>query len=109
MAESRPKEEERKGNGSDSESEESEEKNGEKKICYLLCLISEKELSFVDRVFLYSFLTENGEFVQFYDPNADDCDEEWIRKRQKGAGTILSCCGCFTTICLDAQPLSIIL
>lgn len=40
-----------------------------------------------------------------YDPDADDEDERWVQEQRKGHLTdaILSCPGCFTTLCIDCQ------
>eukprot|EP00877_Chromochloris_zofingiensis_P005083 jgi/Chrzof1/14576/Cz09g08040.t1 len=40
-----------------------------------------------------------------YDPDADDKDEQWVQATRQGrqSDAILSCPGCFTTICLDCQ------
>lgn len=40
-----------------------------------------------------------------YDPQADDEDEKWVQKQRQGHATdaILSCPGCFTTLCIDCQ------
>lgn len=40
-----------------------------------------------------------------YDPDADDEDEKWAQEQRQGHVTdaILSCPGCFTTLCIDCQ------
>ncbi|KAL4422228.1 hypothetical protein ABPG77_009703 [Micractinium sp. CCAP 211/92] len=42
---------------------------------------------------------------EFYDPEADDKDEAWIRKMRRShrSDAILSCPLCFTTLCIDCQ------
>lgn len=42
---------------------------------------------------------------EFYDPDLDDKDEVWVRKKTKGriSDAVLSCPGCFTTLCLECQ------
>lgn len=42
---------------------------------------------------------------EFYDPEADDKDEKWVKKLRKGRNSdaILSCPLCFTTVCVDCQ------
>lgn len=42
---------------------------------------------------------------EFYDDAADEKDEQWIAKARKGrkSDAILSCPGCFTTVCIDCQ------
>ncbi|KAK8698687.1 hypothetical protein V6N13_114796 [Hibiscus sabdariffa] len=42
---------------------------------------------------------------EFYDPNLDDKDEIWVQKKRKGriSDAVLSCPGCFTTLCLECQ------
>jgi hypothetical protein len=41
----------------------------------------------------------------FYDPDADDADEAWMAKARlsKASDAILSCPGCFTTVCVECQ------
>ena len=40
-----------------------------------------------------------------YDPELDDKDAAWVAKQRSGhaSDAILSCPGCFTTLCLDCQ------
>lgn len=40
-----------------------------------------------------------------YDPEADDKDAAWVAKERSGRASdaILSCPGCFTTLCLECQ------
>ncbi|KAI6675006.1 hypothetical protein NL676_002912 [Syzygium grande] len=40
---------------------------------------------------------------EFYDPDLDDKDELWIKKKRNGRATdaVLSCPACFTTLCLE--------
>ncbi|KAI4373138.1 hypothetical protein MLD38_011297 [Melastoma candidum] len=42
---------------------------------------------------------------EFYDPDLDCKDERWIDKKRRGRTTdaVLSCPGCFTTLCLECQ------
>ncbi|KAI4370749.1 hypothetical protein MLD38_019063 [Melastoma candidum] len=42
---------------------------------------------------------------EFYDPDLDCKDELWIDKKRQGRTTdaVLSCPGCFTTLCLECQ------
>ena len=42
---------------------------------------------------------------EFYDPEADTRDEEWVGKMRRGrkSDAILSCPLCFTTLCVDCQ------
>jgi hypothetical protein len=42
---------------------------------------------------------------EFYDPEADDKDEKWVKKLRKGQNSdaILTCPLCFTTVCVDCQ------
>ncbi|CAI9096978.1 OLC1v1033257C1 [Oldenlandia corymbosa var. corymbosa] len=42
---------------------------------------------------------------EFYDPELDDKDELWVKKRRKGPNSdaVLTCPACFTTLCLDCQ------
>ncbi|KAL4443467.1 hypothetical protein ABPG75_011204 [Micractinium tetrahymenae] len=42
---------------------------------------------------------------EFYDPEADDKDEAWVRKMRRShhSDAILSCPLCFTTLCIDCQ------
>jgi hypothetical protein len=40
-----------------------------------------------------------------YDPEADDKDDAWMHRQRQGRETdaLLSCPGCFTTVCIDCQ------
>ncbi|ESW14759.1 hypothetical protein PHAVU_007G015100 [Phaseolus vulgaris] len=42
---------------------------------------------------------------EFYDPNLDDKNEQWIHKKRQGlvSDAVLSCPACFTTLCLECQ------
>ncbi|XP_034698390.1 E2F-associated phosphoprotein-like isoform X2 [Vitis riparia] len=43
---------------------------------------------------------------EFYDSDLDEKDELWVQKKRKGRTTsdaVLSCPGCFTTLCLECQ------
>ncbi|XVF44568.1 hypothetical protein PTKIN_Ptkin02bG0135400 [Pterospermum kingtungense] len=42
---------------------------------------------------------------EFYDPELDDKDEVWVQNKRKGriSDAVLSCPGCFTTLCLECQ------
>ncbi|GLT30929.1 hypothetical protein SLA2020_057020 [Shorea laevis] len=42
---------------------------------------------------------------EFYDPELDDKDEEWVQNKRKGriSDAVLSCPACFTTLCLECQ------
>ncbi|PRW56817.1 E2F-associated phospho [Chlorella sorokiniana] len=42
---------------------------------------------------------------EFYDPEADDKDEEWVQRMRRAhrSDAILSCPLCFTTLCIDCQ------
>ncbi|KAL5703474.1 hypothetical protein ACHQM5_028563 [Ranunculus cassubicifolius] len=42
---------------------------------------------------------------EFYDPDLDSKDEEWVQNRRKASTTdaVLSCPACFTTLCLECQ------
>ncbi|GFR39703.1 hypothetical protein Agub_g182, partial [Astrephomene gubernaculifera] len=41
----------------------------------------------------------------FYDEAADDADEAWANRQRGGrvSDAVLSCPGCFTTLCIDCQ------
>ncbi|CAJ1977661.1 unnamed protein product [Sphenostylis stenocarpa] len=42
---------------------------------------------------------------EFYDPDLDDKNEQWIDRKRQGrvSDAVLSCPGCFTTLCLECQ------
>ncbi|XP_047179703.1 E2F-associated phosphoprotein [Vigna umbellata] len=42
---------------------------------------------------------------EFYDPDLDDKNEQWIHKKRQGrvSDAVLSCPACFTTLCLECQ------
>lgn len=48
---------------------------------------------------------QEAEPPEFYDEAADERDEQWLAKARQGrkSDAILSCPGCFTTVCIDCQ------
>ena len=48
---------------------------------------------------------QEAEPPEFYDEEADERDEQWLAKARQGrkSDAILSCPGCFTTVCIDCQ------
>lgn len=47
----------------------------------------------------------NTDAPDFYDPDIDDQDAEWVAKQRQGrkSDAILSCPACLTTLCIDCQ------
>lgn len=47
----------------------------------------------------------NTDAPDFYDPDIDDQDAEWVSKQRQGrkSDAILSCPCCLTTLCIDCQ------
>lgn len=43
--------------------------------------------------------------AEFYGSDLDDKDEKWVEKKRHGRASdaVLSCPGCFTTLCLECQ------
>lgn len=50
-------------------------------------------------------LPDATQHAEFYDSEADEQDQAWVTTQQQGrrSDAILSCPGCFTTICVDCQ------